>query len=92
MIEGRSQKEIEDGLKAAFEEISIGMKRYEDQGLRKRAMKLVARPWREKRDIYQYLLGKNNDMPAGRKERKKYENLLSASEYLVWRLHAIWKG
>ena len=43
VIEGRSQKEIEDEAKAAFEEISIEehMKRYEDQGIaRKEAMKL----------------------------------------------------
>lgn len=62
VIEGRSQKEIEDEAKAAFEEISIEehMKRYEDQGIaRKEAMKLVAKDRGvTKRDIYQYLLGK----------------------------------
>ena len=62
VIEGRSQKEIEDEAKAAFEEISIEehMKRYEDQGIaRKVAMKLVAIDRGvTKRDIYQYLLGK----------------------------------
>ena len=62
VIEGRSQKEIEDEAKAAFEEISIEdhMKQYEDQGIaRKEAMKLVAKDRGvTKRDIYQYLLGK----------------------------------
>lgn len=64
VIEGRSQKEIEDEAKAAFEEISIEehMKRYEDQGIaRKEAMKLVAKDRGvTKRDIYQYLLGKES--------------------------------
>ena len=62
VIEGRSQKEIEDEAKAAFEEISIEehMKRYEDQGIaRKEAMKLVAKDRGvTKRDIYQYLINK----------------------------------
>ena len=64
VIEGRSQKEIEDEAKSAFEEISIEehMKRYEDQGIaRKEAMKLVAKDRGvTKRDIYQYLLGKES--------------------------------
>ena len=64
VIEGRSQKEIEDEAKAAFEEISIEehMKRYEDQGIaRKEAMKLVGKDRGvTKRDIYQYLLGKES--------------------------------
>ena len=53
-----------DEAKAAFEEISIEehMKRYEDQGIaRKEAMKLVAKDRGvTKRDIYQYLLGKES--------------------------------
>ena len=60
VIEGRSQKELEEEEKAVFQEISVEdhMKQYEEQGIsRKEAMKLVAKDRGvSKREIYQYLL------------------------------------
>ena len=60
VLEGRSRKELEAEVQAAWDQISIEehMKRYEDQGIdRKEAMKLVAKDrGMKKRDVYQYLV------------------------------------
>lgn len=63
VIEGKSHKEVEEENRASWEQITIEehMKIYEDKGIsRKDAMKLVAKDRGvTKRDIYQYLCGKN---------------------------------